>query len=121
MSTTPAPQPAPLTRDQLLDILETSAHAQLRALRSLRPSTPRRGRPPAQKGKSNIAIAEDVLKAAGAPLHIHDILAQAQQRFRRPLRRDSLVSALTKKVLDGQTFVRTAPNTFDLAHREATP
>ena len=121
MSTTPAPQPAPLTRDQLLDILETAARAHLRALRSLRPSTPRRGRPPAQKGKSKIAVAEDVLKAAGAPLHIHDILAQAQQRFRRPLRRDSLVSALTKKVLDGQTFVRTAPNTFDLAHRQATP
>jgi len=121
MSTNPAPQPEPLTRDQLLDVLENAANAHLRALRSLRPSTSRRGRPPAQKGKSNVAIVEDVLKAAGGPLHIHDILAQAQQRFRRQLRRDSLVSALTKKVLDGQTFVRPAPNTFDLAHREATP
>ena len=121
MSTTLAPQPDPLTRDQLLDILETSAHAQLRALRSLRPSSPRRGRPPAQKGKSNIAIVEDVLKAAGGPLHIHDILAQAQQRFRRPLRRDSLVSALTKKVLDRHTFTRVGPNTFDLLHRHPQP
>lgn len=120
MSTNPPHPSEPLTRDQLLDVLETAAHAQLRALRALRPPTPRRGRPPGQKGKSNIAIVEDVLKAAGGPLHIQDILAQAQQRFRRPLRRESLVSALTKKVLDGQTFVRTAPNTFDLAHREAT-
>jgi hypothetical protein len=119
MSINPSPQPDALTRDQLLDVLETAVHAQLRALRSLRPSPTRRGRPPAQKGKSNIAIAEDVLKAAPGPLHIQDILAQAQQRFRRKLRRDSLVSALTKKVLDGQTFVRSAPNTFDLAHREA--
>jgi len=119
MSTNPSSQPQTFTRDQLLEILETTAHAQLRALRSLRPSPTRRGRPPAQKGKSNIAIVEDVLKAAGGPLHIQDLLAQAQQRFRRKLRRDSLVSALTKKVLDGQTFVRPAPNTFDLAHREA--
>ena len=119
MSTNPSLPSDPITRDQLLDILETTSQAQIRALRALRPSTSRRGRPPAQKGKSNIAVVEDVLKAAGGPLHIHDLLAQAQQRFRRKLRRDSLVSALTKKVLDGQTFVRTAPNTFDLAHREA--
>lgn len=119
MSTIPAPTAETLTRDHLLDVLETVAHSQLRALRSLRPSTARRGRPPAQKGKFNITIVEDVLKAAPGPLHIQDILAQAQQRFRRKLRRDSLVSALTKKVLEGQTFVRTAPNTFDLAHRES--
>ena len=120
MSTIPSPPAEALTRDQLLDVLEYTAHAQLRALRVLRPATRRRGRPPGQKGKSNIAIVEDLLKAAHGPLHIQDILAQAQQRFRRKLSRESLVSALTKKVLDGQTFVRTAPNTFDLARREAS-
>jgi len=120
MSTIPSPTTEALTRDQLLDVLETAAHSQLRALRALRPATRRRGRPPGQKGKSNIAIVEDLLKAAHGPLHIQDLLAQAQHRFRRKLSRESLVSALTKKVLDGQTFVRTAPNTFDLAHREAS-
>ena len=117
MSTIPSPPAEALTRDQLLDVLKTTAHAQLRALR---PAARRRGRPLGQKGKSNIAIVEDLLKAAHGPLHIQDILTQAQQRFRRKLSRESLVSALTKKVLDGQTFVRTAPNTFDLAHREAS-
>jgi len=115
---TPPPNPTePLTHDQFLDALEAVAHAQLRALRAFRPTPRRRGRLPAHKGKSNIAIVEDVLKAAPGPLHIQDILAQAQQRFHRQLRRESLVSALTKKVLDRQTFVRTAPNTFDLAQR----
>ena len=117
MSTNTPTSTAPLTREQLLDILESTAHAHLRALRSLRPGTPRRGRSPDQKGKSNIAIVEDVLKAAHGPLHIQDILAQAQQRFRRKLHRESLVSALTKKVLDRRTFTRTAPNTFDLLQR----
>jgi hypothetical protein len=31
-----------------------------------------------------------------------------------------LVSALTKKVLDQNTFCRTAPNTFDLLKRPAS-
>ena len=110
-------QPKPLTREDLLDILEESTHAQLRALRAFRPTQARRPRTPDHKGKSNIAIVEDVLKAAPGPLHIEDILAQAQQRFHRKLSRESLVSALTKKVLDRHTFTRTAPNTFDLLHR----
>ena len=118
MSSTTAQTPAPITKDELLDILEKTTQSQLRTLRSLRPSTPRRGRLPGQKGKSNISIVEDVLKAAPGPLHIRDILAQAQQRFRRKLHRESLVSALTKKVLDQHTFVRVAPNTFDLLRRE---
>jgi len=117
MSTTTSPNHDPLTREQLLDILESTAHAQLRALRTFRPTKPRGRRPPDQKGKSKIAIVEDVLKTAPGPLHIHDILTQAQQRFRRKLSRESLVSALTKKVLDHHTFTRTAPNTFDLLHR----
>ena len=117
MSTNTPQNHDPLTRDQLLDILESNAHAQLRALRAFRPAKARQRPIPGQKGKSNIAIVEDVLKAASGPLHIEDILAQAQQRFHRKLSRESLVSALTKKVLDRHTFTRTAPNTFDLLHR----
>ena len=117
MSTITPPKHDPLTRDQLLDILESTAHAQLHALRAFRPTKARARPMPGQEGKSNIAIVEDVLKTAPGPLHIQDILIQAQQRFRRKLSRESLVSALTKKVLDGHTFTRTAPNTFDLLHR----
>lgn len=117
MSTTLTPNHDPLTREQLLDILESTAHAQLRALHAFRPAKARRPRSPDHKGKSNIAIVEDVLKAAQGPLHIQDILTHAQQRFHRKLSRESLVSALTKKVLDRHTFTRTAPNTFDLLHR----
>ena len=117
MSTNTPQNHDPLTRDQLLDILESTAHAHLRALRAFRPAKARGQPMPGPKGKSNIAIVEDVLKAAQGPLHIQAILAQAQQRFGRKLSRESLVSALTKKVLDGHTFSRTAPNTFDLLHR----
>lgn len=109
---------ADLSRDELLDVLESIALSQIKALRALRPAARRRGRLPARKGKSNIAIVEDILKLARGPLHIHDILAQAQSRFGRSLSRESMVSALTKKVLDQSVFTRVGPNTFDLLNRE---
>jgi hypothetical protein len=41
----------------------------------------------------------------------------ANQSYGVKLSRESLVSAITKKVLDQNTFCRTAPNTFDLINR----
>jgi len=107
----------PLTKNDLLEVLETSALAQLRALRSLRRAQLRPAAPPGTKRKSNMDIVHDILLAAKGPLHITDILQRAQKHHHRPLRRESLVSALTKKVLDHNTFSRTAPNTFDLLKR----
>jgi hypothetical protein len=107
-----------LSREDFLNILEKSTQAQLRTLRALR----RHGAPPPanpldKKGMSNINIVHKLLLAAPGPLHVDDLIAQAQQRYGRRLSRDSLVSALTKKVLDQHTFCRTAPNTFDLLQR----
>lgn len=106
-----------LTREDLLNILEKAVEGQLRAVRSLRnAATPRARRP--REGKSNISIVEDILTSQGGPLHIDAILQKAAQRYHKKLSRESLVSALTKKVLDEQTFCRVAPNTFDLRQRQ---
>lgn len=113
MSTKPAPKPARLTREDLLDILEEATHAKLRAIRRLRGSTRGRPRGPANP-VSNIDIVVDILKRENGPLHLDEILRRAQQVHQRRMRRESLVSALTKKVLDHHTFARTAPNTFGL-------
>ena len=106
-----------LTRDELLGVLEKSVKGQLRAIRSLRRAGTRPERR-SRKGKSNISIVEDILKAHGGPLHINEILQKAAQRYGKKLSRESLVSALTKKVLDEQTFCRVARNTFDLRERQ---
>jgi hypothetical protein len=109
----------PLTKTDLLDVLEHATLAQLRALRSLRQAQATK-RPPAEPGrKSNMAIVHDILVAANGPLHIDEIIRQAKQAHHRSLQRESLVSALTKKVLDQNTYRRTAPNTFDLLARPA--
>lgn len=108
-----------LTRDDLLDILENSLTAQLKALRSLRPGKPKALAPPeVPPRRSNTQIAEDLLREAGRPLHVTEIIELAQSRLGRTLSRESLVSALTKKVLEQRTFRRVAPNTFDLLSRE---
>lgn len=110
-----------LTRDDLLDILEKSLLAQLKALRSLRPGRSKAPPPEAAKRRSNTQIAEDLLREAGRPLHVTQIIELAQSRLGRTLSRESLVSALTKKVLEQRTFRRIAPNTFDLLSREHKP
>lgn len=67
-----------------------------------------------QKRTSNIEIVRDVLERAGTPLHVSEIIRLAKQDHDIDLNRDSIVSAILKKVQAGQSFERTAPNTFSL-------
>jgi DNA-directed RNA polymerase delta subunit len=67
-----------------------------------------------QQRTSNIDIVQHVLNSAGHPLHVSDIIRLAQKNFQVQLNRDSIVSAILKKINAGQTFIRTAPNTFAL-------
>lgn len=107
----------PLTKSDLLEVLENSTLAQLRALRALRRSQERKRPPSEPDRKSNMDVVYDILLAANGPLHVNEIILRAKRDYRRPLRRESLVSALTKKVLDQNTYARTAPNTFNLLSR----
>ena len=73
-----------------------------------------KGRHKSNKRTSNIEIAQNVLNSAGHPLHVTDIIKLAEQQYQVQLNRDSIVSAILKKVNAGQIFIRTAPNTFAL-------
>ena len=66
------------------------------------------------KRTSKIETVENVLRNAGRPLHISEIIEMAQKDFQTSLERDSVVSILIKKIKAGQKFKRTAPNTFTL-------
>lgn len=72
------------------------------------------GRTQSKKRTSNIDIVHNVLKTAGHPLHVTDIIKMVEQDYHVNLNRDSIVSAILKKINAGQTFIRTAPNTFAL-------
>jgi len=69
---------------------------------------------PRRQRTSNIRVVENVLAAAGKPLHVSEIIEGARRDFGVPLERDSLSSALVKQIRKGTRFVRTAPNTFGL-------
>lgn len=71
------------------------------------------GRESTRKRTSNIDIVLDVLQSADRPLHVSEIIALAKQDHGVELSRDSIVSALLKKVHAGQGVARTAPNTFE--------
>lgn len=67
-----------------------------------------------QKRTSKIDIAQKVLNATGKPLHVSEIIQMGKNDYDVHLDRDSIVSAILKKVKAGKTFIRTAPNTFAL-------
>jgi len=57
-------------------------------------------------------MALDILRRAQGPLHISEIIGQVKNKYGVELDRESLVSALVKKVHRHQEVSRTAPNTF---------
>ena len=106
-----------LTREDVLEILHRCLEGQMKALRSLRRGAPGEKRRGPRGKRSNMALVEDILRSAQGPLHVEQIIQIAQTRFHRALSRESLVSALTKKVLDENVFCRVDRNTFDLIQR----
>ena len=86
--------------------------SQLRAVREILREGDAPPRKTRQKGRSQMSTIYDILLAAQKPLHITDIIARAKQNFGVDLDRESIVSALTKKVKSGRMFKRVKPNTF---------
>ena len=108
-------------RETILETVEACLDAQLRAVRKLRstsstdssPGAPPSGRKKV-KGRSQLDMAFDILKETGRPLHVSELLERIHARFGRQIDRESLVSALTKRVQRADRFVRTQKNTFGL-------
>ena len=100
-------------RDVMLEAMEASLEAQLRAVRRLR-SGPEQERQSSEKSMSQVDMAYDILKKARKPLHISEIIERVEKQYGVELDRESIVSALTKKVSRGDRFIRSDRNTFSL-------
>lgn len=98
-------------KEAVFEAFETSLEAQLRAMRRLRRG-PAAEKPTPQKRMSQVDMVEDILHKAGHPLHISEIVERVRHVHGLALERESIVSALAKKVKRNERFVRTAPNTF---------
>jgi hypothetical protein len=103
-----------IIKNTILNTIEASLEAQLRAVRRLKagehdakPRSPR-------KGMSQVDMAYDILKRAGVPLHVSEIIARIEQVHGRYVDRESLASALIKKVQRRNRFLRSDKNVFGL-------
>jgi uncharacterized membrane protein YccC len=98
----------------ILDTIEQSLAAQLRAVRRLRSGNgdtkPRRRK----KSMSQVDMTYDILWRAKTPLHVSEIIARIEQLHGQQVDRESLVSALVKKVQRQDRFMRTDKNVFGL-------
>jgi hypothetical protein len=99
--------------ESLLNLYESMLSAQLRVVRQLKNPKPTKTKGADKKSMSNMDMVTDILRQARQPLHISEILAQVKTKYKVSLDRESLVSALVKKVHRHQGLTRTAPNTFE--------
>jgi len=105
---------------KLLDVLDSALSAALREIRRARASMA-----PSilshtldsEKRMSNIEICFDILNLAQRPLHVSAIMKALEERGINTSR-DSVVSAISKKLAPNGPFVRTAPNTFAVAGQQ---
>jgi hypothetical protein len=104
-------------RDDLIDILESVSKAQLKTLRRLRRSPRQESSTAGQKSTksmSQIDMTYDILRGSGRPMHISEIMALVAKKHGVTLDRESIVSAISKRVARKDRFVRTGRNMFSV-------
>lgn len=105
------------TKDELyqaiLGIEEAKLKAQLKAIRKM--ISPEESNVEVKpKRMSQIDVAYNILYENPEPMHVSRIINQAKQVYNLDLDRESLVSAISKKVSRNDRFIRTDKNTFTI-------
>ena len=104
-------------RIAVYDAFEACLEGQLRAIRKLKMKT--LNTMPVKKLYQHDFVYE-ILHSKKRPMHINEIIKLIYKKHNKPLDRDSLVSALTKKAKLGDRFTKVAANTFGLREFEMT-
>jgi len=103
-------------KDVILSTFEASLRAQLGAVRRLRMQPPE-SESRRKASLSQMDMAYVILKKARGPLHVSTLIERIEAAYHLRPDRESLVSALTKKVKRGDRFLRTDKNTFGLREK----
>lgn len=108
-----------LSEEFILNLYESMLRVQINTLKQIRKGLGLKDKEATKgKRKSQIDMVYDILVYAQQPMHVNDIIVQIEKRFGPKLDKDSLVSALTKRVMRQDRFTKTAPNTFTLIAQE---
>jgi hypothetical protein len=101
--------------EELLNLFESLLRAQLNTIKQLRKTS---GIPepeqPKEKRMSHMDMVYDILRIARHPMHVNDLIVAIEKNFSVKVDKESLVSALAKRVLRQDRFIKTAPNIFGL-------
>ncbi len=100
------------TFDKLLEFQKDLIQAQLKVIYRYQQQSPHLKKTAQRTSKLNIVA--DILASHHQPLHISKIIEIAKNDYNVTLERDSIVSALVKKIQARVRFIPVAPNTFAL-------
>jgi hypothetical protein len=103
------------TYNDLLNIFESLLRSQLNTIKQLKKNAGIfEDEKPKEKRMSHMQMTYNILSRSGHPKHITEILAAVKKQFDVELDRESVVSALVKRVKRNDRFIKTGPNTFAL-------
>ena len=98
----------------VLEAEEIKLKAQLRAIREVLKSPKPTQDDDNNKRISQVEYVYKLLKSVKSPLHISKIIELCKGNYGIELYRESIVSALLKKINRMDRFIKTDPNTFGL-------
>ena len=103
--------------EAMLLIEETKLKAKLKAIRKLSNPQPQ-VKAVKPKSMSQVDMVYNILIKENTPLHITSIIEKVKSEYQMLLDRESIVSALTKKVKKNDRFLRIDKNTFTVIKSE---
>ena len=71
-----------------------------------------------QKSMSQMEMVYDILIEHSKPVHVNLIIEKIKNKFDVQLDKETVVSALAKRVKRQDRFMKTAPNTFALINQD---
>ena len=98
---------------EYLKIKQKVLEAQLKAINELLQQLS----PVKVKRKTQTELVFNILNDVDSSLHIKEIISLVKQKYDVELDRETIVSAIAKKIAKGILFKRIAPNTYDLIER----
>ena len=101
-------------RKAVLEVEEIKLKAQLRAIREAIKGEKETPPEADDKRMSQVWYAYQVLKVEKRTLHVSEIIELCRDKYGIEIHRESIVSALLKKINRFDRFVKTEPNTFGL-------
>lgn len=101
--------------EEFLNLYESLLRAQLNVIRQLRKQAGLgEMEKPKEKRMSQMDIVYDILSEKQRPMHVNDIIVAAKEKFNIEMDKESVVSALAKRIKRQDRFIKVAPNTYAL-------